>query len=98
MRLADASDRARKGSQWRPMKSIVLLALLVLFVGSGGVAAATKSGRTRLPVIGCDDPRYPYANHYRWSYAPTGYCGTRRGKGVEGIDRTRWRGWGQKQA
>ena len=78
------------------MKRIAMFALLVLLVGSFGATAATKPGR--LPVIGCDDPRYPYPNHYGWSYAPGGYCGTRRGNGVEGIDRTKWRGWGTTRA
>ena len=79
------------------MKWIVTLGLLVLVAGSSGALAMQSSPR-RFPVIGCDDPRYPYANHYGWSYAPTSYCGTKRGNGVEGIDHTRWRGWGQKQA
>ncbi len=30
--------------------------------------------------------------------ARTGSRGTRRGNGVEGIDHTRWQGWGGKQA
>jgi hypothetical protein len=59
---------------------------------------AAHAGAARFPVIGCDDPKYPYANHYGWAYAPTGFCRTSRGNGVEGIDHTHWRSWGKSHA
>src|SRR5262245_46913667 len=75
------------------------LVVLSLAVGAWafGTARATEK-RARFPVIGCDDPRYPYANHYEWSYAPSGYCGIKRRNGLEGIDHTRWQSWGRKRA
>ncbi len=63
-----------------------------------GSPASAARDATRFPVIGCDSPKYPYANHYGWMYKPTGFCRTRRRAGVEGIDHTRWHGWGAKQA
>ena len=65
------------------------------------IAAASAlggNGRPGFPVIGCDDLSKPYANHYGWRYAPKNFCGFKRGKGVNGIDHTRWRGWGEAQA
>ena len=75
-------------------RHIAGVALVALVIG----ATASAGAVTRFPVIGCDSPKYPYANHYGWMYRPAGFCRTRRGSGVEGIDHTRWHGWGAKQA
>ncbi len=74
-----------------------VLAACALAVGPASTAgsAARHPG---FPILACDDPRYPYANHYGRVYRPTGFCQTRRGSGVEGIDHTRWTTWGGAQA
>lgn len=61
-------------------------------------AAAHTAGHPDFPILACDDPRYPYANHYGRVFRPSGFCETRRGNGVEGIDHTVWRHWGGKTA
>jgi hypothetical protein len=82
-----------------PPKTVVVTALVAAVVCCLGVGAAVgSSGPRRLPVIGCDDLSKPYANHYAWRYAPTNYCGFKRGLGVNGIDHTKWQGWGNAQA
>jgi len=78
--------------------ALVVSSASVLAAVSGGHAAATPASHPGFPVLGCDDPRYPYANHYGRSFRPRGFCETRRGNGVDGIDHTRWQEWGQKRA
>ena len=79
----------------------ICLGVLVLLYGTGslgGAIASTGSAHQGFPVVGCDDLSKPYANHYGWRYAPTNFCGFKRGPGVEGIDHTKWQGWGNAQA
>ncbi len=64
----------------------------------GAAARLESAHHPGFPVLACDDPRYPYANHYGRLFRPSGFCGTRRGNGAEGIDHTRWRNWGSRQA
>jgi hypothetical protein len=79
--------------------TIALLLALVLGLGCSKLAAsASQPSHPGFPVIACDDPRYPYANHYGREFRPSGFCDARRGNGVEGIDKTRWQGWGGKTA
>jgi hypothetical protein len=79
------------------MRILLGLGALTLFLGAPATAAI-HAGHPGFPVIGCDDARYPYANHYGRNYAPRGFCATRRGAGVRGIDHTRWQGWGRSRA
>lgn len=62
------------------------------------------SGRARIaatqrfPVIGCDDHRYPFENHYSWRYAPS-ECETGGSLGtLEGVSGVHWRGWKRGRA
>ena len=74
------------------------LALMICLGFGAAEALGSRFGHPAFPVIACDDPRYPYANHYGRVFRPAEFCGTRRGNGVEGIDNTHWLGWGGKTA
>ena len=83
-----ACDRAT----WRA-RTMVALAALVSALG----AAASASAKNHFPVIGCSTTNG--FNHYDWRYKPYRYCDTGGTSGsTEGIDKTRWRKWGQGRA
>jgi hypothetical protein len=80
-----------------------VLAALAVVVASACACALAARGAARpahpgFPILACDDPRYPYANHYGRFFRPSGFCDVKRGNGAEGIDHTSWSGWGRARA
>jgi len=84
----------------RVLRALAALAGVAVIASAAAVVsrAATHATHPGFPVLACDDPRYPYANHYGRLFRPSGFCGVRRGNGAEGIDHTSWAGWGHTQA
>jgi hypothetical protein len=94
-------------------RALAFVVVLAVFAITAGVAsplspatvadqrpatAAGDAGHPGFPILACDDPRYPYANHYGRNFRPSGLCRTKRGNGAEGIDHTRWHGWGGRRS
>jgi hypothetical protein len=80
-------------SRWHLARAAVGLAFSVIALL---LCVSVTSGHERLPVIGCDDFRYAFANRWSWRVAPGRLC--KPGTALVGIDHARWRSWGAKRA
>ena len=68
---------------------------MILATGLLFLAVATTAF-AKWPVIGCDDGRYSFPNHYLWQYAP--HSCTTSGATEEGFTEAHWHGWGHGRA